>query len=89
MGRAHAETSVPVATVLFPAAGSEMRERTVITNEDGELKKGYSDDLCRCKFAVDESGNGLLRFPSYRTACGVTDIMMHCPWNVISLMMTI
>lgn len=40
MGRAHAEACLPVATVLtIPAAGSEMSNSTVITNEDGDLKK--------------------------------------------------
>ena len=77
MGRAHAEACLPVATVLtIPAAGSEMSNSTVITNEDGDLKKGYSNNLCRCKFAV-MNPERTYTLPSYQTACGVTDIMMH------------
>ena len=77
MGRAHAEACLPVATVLtIPAAGSEMSNSTVITNEDGDLKKGYSNNLCRCKFAV-MNPERTYTLPNYQTACGVTDIMMH------------
>ena len=77
MGRAHAEACLPVATVLtIPAAGSEMSNSTVITNEDGDLKKGYSDNLCRCKFAV-MNPERTYTLPNYQTACGATDIMMH------------
>lgn len=43
-----AEACLPVAAILtIPAAGSEMSNSTVITNEDGDLKKGYSNDLCQ------------------------------------------
>ena len=38
-GRAQATACLPVASVLtLPAAGSEMSEASVITNEDGDLK---------------------------------------------------
>jgi alcohol dehydrogenase YqhD (iron-dependent ADH family) len=53
-----------------------MSNSTVITNEDGDLKKGYSNNLCRCKFAV-MNPERTYTLPSYQTACGVTDIMMH------------
>ena len=77
MGRAHAEACLPVATVLtIPAAGSEMSNSTVITNEDGDLKKGYSNNLCRCKFAV-MNPELTYSLPEYQTASGSTDILMH------------
>ena len=53
-----------------------MSNSTVITNEDGDLKKGYSNNLCRCKFAV-MNPERTYTLPNYQTACGVTDIMMH------------
>ena len=44
---------LPVASVLtIPAAGSEMSEASVITNEEGLLKLGYSNDIARPKFAI-------------------------------------
>lgn len=77
MGKANPAACLPVAAVLtIPAAGSEMSNSTVITNEDGDLKKGYSNDLCRCKFAV-MNPQRTFSLPDYQTACGVTDIMMH------------
>lgn len=40
------------------------------------MKKGYSNNLCRCKFAV-MNPERTYTLPNYQTACGVTDIMMH------------
>ena len=77
LGEAAPQTMLPVASVLtIPAAGSEMSEASVITNEDGDVKLGYSNDMSRPKFAIM---NPKLTFtlPPYQTAAGVTDIMMH------------
>ena len=47
-GKAEARVCLPVASVLtIPAAGSEMSEASVITNEDGDIKVGYSNDISR------------------------------------------
>ena len=76
-GKGVAEICRPIGAVLtIPAAGSEMSDSCVISNEDGMLKRGYNSDLCRCKFAVM---NPELTFtlPEFQTACGATDIMMH------------
>ena len=44
-----AKTSKPVGAILtIPAAGSEMSDSCVITNEDGDLKRGYNSNVCRC-----------------------------------------
>ncbi len=68
---------LPVASVLtIPAAGSEMSESSVITNEDGNIKRGYSNDLCRPKFAI-MNPERTFTLPPYQTAAGVTDMMMH------------
>lgn len=68
---------LPVAAVLtIPAAGSEMSDSSVITNEDGDIKIGYSNNLCRCKFAV-MNPERTYTLPAYQTACGAVDIMMH------------
>lgn len=77
VGKAKAKTCVPVGCVLtIPAAGSEMSEASVITNEDGDIKLGYSNNICRPKFAI-MNPERTFSLPAYQTAAGVTDIMMH------------
>ena len=69
--------SLPVGAVLtISAAGSEMSNSCVITNEDGWLKRGFGSDLKRPIFALM---NPELTYTvsKYQTACGITDIMMH------------
>ena len=52
-GKQKAKESVPIGVVLtISAAGSEMSDSSVITNEDGWLKRGYSSDCGRARFAV-------------------------------------
>ena len=77
LGKAQPKSALPVASVLtIPAAGSEMSESTVITNEDGGVKLGYSDNLLRPKFAIMNPCR-TMTLPPYQTAAGVTDMMMH------------
>ena len=53
LGKAKAGECLPLGTVLtIPAAGSEMSDGCVITNEDGWHKRGYSTNKTRCRFAV-------------------------------------
>lgn len=68
---------LPTSCVLtIPAAGSEMSDGSVITNDEGGLKKDYCIDEFRCKFAIM---NPVLTYtlPAWQTACGATDMMMH------------
>ncbi len=68
---------LPVGTVLTLAAtGSEMSNSSVITNEEGWLKRGCNNDLCRCRFAL-LNPELTATLPPYQTACGCTDILMH------------
>ena len=77
LGKSQATACLPVASVLtIPAAGSEMSESSVITNEDGDVKLGYSNDLSRPKFAI-MNPERTFTLPPYQTAAGVTDMMMH------------
>ena len=77
LGKVRPAQALPVASVLtIPAAGSEMSESTVITNEDGDIKLGYSDDILRPKFAIMNPVR-TFTLPPYQTAAGVTDMMMH------------
>ena len=67
----------PVGAVLtIAAAGSEMSNSSVITNEEGWSKRGYNNDICRPKFAV-MNPERTITLPDYQTASGCTDIMMH------------
>ena len=76
-GKAEAAACMPLGCVLtIPAAGSEMSESSVITNEDGDIKVGYSNDLSRPRFAI-MNPRRTFTLPPYQTAAGVTDMMMH------------
>ena len=68
---------LPVACVLtIAAAGSEMSNSSVITNEDTGEKRGYRNDLCRLKLAV-MNPELTVTLPPYQTAAGCTDVLMH------------
>jgi len=76
-GKAVPSKCLPIGVMLtIPAAGSEMSSSTVITRDEGMLKRGFNSDLCRCKFAI-MNPERTYTLPPYQTAAGVTDIMMH------------
>ena len=76
-GKAEAACCLPLGCVLtIPAAGSEMSEASVITNEDGDIKVGYSNNISRPRFAI-MNPRRTFTLPPYQTAAGVTDMMMH------------
>lgn len=69
--------SLPVGAVLtMPAAGSEMSDSAVLTNEAINKKAGINTDFNRCKFAIMDPALGAT-IPEYQLAAGITDIMMH------------
>ena len=75
--RRQASACLPVGVVLtIAAAGSEMSSSSVITKEEGGIKRGYSSNLCRPRFAV-MNPELTMTLPPYQTACGCTDILMH------------
>lgn len=75
--RRRATACKPVGVVLtIAAAGSETSMGSVITKEDGLIKRAYDDDLCRPKFAIMDPAL-TMTLPPYQTACGCTDILMH------------
>lgn len=75
--KARATKYMPIGCILtIPAAGSEMSDGSVITNEEGWLKKDYCVNEFRCKFAI-MNPERTYSLPAWQTACGVTDIMMH------------
>ena len=72
-----ADGSIPLGVILTIAAtGSEMSDSSVITKEEGLIKRGYNSDLGRPKFAI-LNPELTMTLPDYQTACGCVDIMMH------------
>ena len=71
------EKALPVATVLtLTAAGSEGSTGSVITHENGMLKRAANSDLIRPVFSV-LNPQLTCTLPPYQTACGATDMMAH------------
>ena len=68
---------LPLGVILtLSATGSEMSDSSVITKEEGLVKRGYSSDFCRPRFSI-LNPELTMTLPDYQTACGCTDIMMH------------
>ncbi len=75
--KAAVQSALPIGVVLtIPAAGSESSFGSVITNEEGWLKRDALSEHMRPRFAIL---NPELTFslPPYQTACGAADIMSH------------
>ena len=71
------DKALPIGTVLtIAAAGSEGSPDSVITKEEGMIKRGASGEAYRPRFSIL---NPALTetLPAYQTACGVTDIIAH------------
>lgn len=69
--------ALPVGTILtIAAAGSEGSPDSVITKEEGMLKRGASGEAYRPAFSI-LNPELTQTLPPYQTACGVTDIMAH------------
>lgn len=71
------EKALPIGTVLtISAAGSEGSPDSVITLEDGMLKRGATGEGFRPKFSILNPAL-TQTLPAYQTAAGITDIMAH------------
>jgi len=69
--------ALPIGTVLtIPAAGSEMSDSSVITNEESGLKLGA---MCPGAIPVFSILNPVLSYtlPPYQAACGAADMLAH------------
>ncbi|MGM0508696.1 MAG: iron-containing alcohol dehydrogenase [Fusobacteriota bacterium] len=76
-GKAQPKEALPIGTVLtIPAAGSESSAGSVITKEEGNLKRPLGSELLYPKFSIL---NPELAYtvPKFHVACGVTDILAH------------
>jgi alcohol dehydrogenase len=75
--KARITRALPVGVVLtIPAAGSEGSTASVITHEDGMLKRGMGSDILRPVFSII---NPELTYtlPSYQTGAGISDMIAH------------
>ncbi|QHQ60995.1 iron-containing alcohol dehydrogenase [Anaerocolumna sedimenticola] len=71
------DKALKVGTVLtIAAAGSEGSGDTVITKEEGMLKRGAGGEALRPVFSI-LNPELTKTLPAYQTACGATDIMAH------------
>ena len=76
-GRRSPERSLPVGVILtISAAGSEMSDSAVLTDEETGVKRGLSTPFNRPRFAV-MNPELTYTLPKYQIACGIVDIMMH------------
>jgi alcohol dehydrogenase len=75
--KAFVEETLPVGVVLtIPAAGSETAPGSVVTNDEGLLKKTVIHQSMRPKFAIMNPEH-TITLPAYQTAAGSADIMSH------------
>ncbi len=69
--------TLPIGAVItIPAAGSEMSDSAVITNESLGKKAGLNTDINRCCFAIMNPALAKT-LPKAQISAGVTDILMH------------
>jgi len=75
--KAPVQKALPVAVVLtIPAAGSEGSGDTVITNEEKQLKYGYTDSHIRPLFSI-VNPEMFFTLPKEQIGYGVMDIISH------------
>ena len=75
--KATVEDSIMTGSILtIPAAGSESSTVSVITREEGKLKKRIRSEIIRPKFAILDPKLAMT-LPDYQVACGACDIMVH------------
>ncbi|GAB1417071.1 iron-containing alcohol dehydrogenase [Paludibacter sp.] len=71
------DKALPVATILtLTAAGSEGSNGTVITHEDGMLKRSCGSNLLRPVFSI-LNPELTCTLPAYQTSAGAADMMAH------------
>lgn len=76
-GKAEPVKAIPIGTILtIAAAGSEGSGSSVITKDEGMVKRGTGGDCIRPKFSILNPAL-TTTLPAYQTACGATDIMAH------------
>jgi len=71
------ELFVPVGVILtIPAAGSEASTGSVVSNDDGQMKRYINTEFIKPVFAI-LNPEYTFSLPPYQVACGCSDIMAH------------
>jgi alcohol dehydrogenase YqhD (iron-dependent ADH family) len=71
------KSAIGIGVVLtIPAAGSESANGSVITKEEGSLKKVLNSDFIKPKFAV-LNPEFTYTLPPFQVACGCADMLAH------------
>lgn len=71
------EAALPIGTIVtIAAAGSEGSDASVVTKEEGMLKRSTHSNLIRPRFSI-LNPQLTCSLPPYQTASGATDIMAH------------
>lgn len=69
--------ALPIGVILtLPATGSETSSSSIITNEEGMLKRGIEHDCLRPEFAI-LNPELTLTLPEHQTFAGIVDIISH------------
>ena len=77
LGKGGPVKALPIGTVLtLPAAGSEASTGTVITNEEGWLKRAVNSELIYPRFSI-LNPELAMTLPDFQVACGAADISAH------------
>lgn len=77
VGKETVREALPLGVVLtIPAAGSESSGGSVITKEEGKLKRSIASNLLRPRFAI-MNPEITYTLSDYQTVCGVADMMAH------------
>lgn len=72
-----ASKALPLGVILtIPAAGSESSGASVVTREEGRLKRDIFYEFLRPQFAIMDPAL-CFTLPRYQVACGAADIMAH------------
>jgi hypothetical protein len=75
--KGYADRALPIGVILtIPAAGSESSGASVVTKEEGQLKRDIGYDFLRPQFAILDP-ELCFTLPAYQVACGAADIMAH------------
>jgi hypothetical protein len=76
-GKANVSKALPLGTILtIPAAGSEASTGSVVTKEDGMLKRAFNSTHVYPRFSI-LNPELAYTLPPYQVACGAVDIMAH------------
>ncbi len=77
MKKDSASQALPIGVILtIPAAGSESSGASVVTKEEGQLKRDIGYSFLRPQFSI-LNPELCFTLPAYQVACGAADIMAH------------